>query len=177
MDKISNKIQIPGKTKIAVWWFCMIAALLAINGMVSFYFAVNEFFGRANSNCGSSCYDGRCDEVLCLEPMTIEDIPGLFFGTVLFVVFSSLIFVAAVKTIKGSRIAWGLLVGVFFMAGFLSLISSVRNFLANQIDLGQITLFVAFIILIPVFYLLFDRKNYFAAVEKVKKGDSGVVRQ
>lgn len=169
MNQSPNKIQIPSRTKFAVWWIRIITALFAIGAAVRLFFAVAGFIDGINSNCSSSCYDGRCMEVLCPPPMTVEDLPSLIFWPGLFLVLSSLIFAVSAKIMKGGKIAWGALTGVFFIAGCLFLISAVRNFLANQIDLVQIILLAVSLFVIPAFYLLRDKKNYFAAIRNSKK--------
>ena len=149
MTQSSNKIQIPIKTKIAAYW--MIAAVF----ITAFCFYVTAAFAGASE--------------AAMDRFFIYMIIGF--------VFSVLLFWAL---LNGKKWAWlgaavvCLIAAIFFFYYLVVTLILVKKD-TNELFYYGFGYYLYFIIsflifFIPLIILLFDRKNYFAAVEGANNG-------
>jgi hypothetical protein len=152
MNQISNKIQIPIKTKIA-------ARILTIfYGCYAFFAALLFFLSLFNS------WLDRDSAVIVILAII---------GAAVFLFFLYLLY-------KGSVGAWFLLVvslalnSVKFFSEFIK-IFAIETMETRAIFFAGLSLIGCLVNFVPLFLLTLDKKNYFAAIEKVKKEDDGAV--
>jgi hypothetical protein len=156
MNKTSNKIQIPIKTKIA----SIIIFGVGIVASISFlYLFIIIYFGG-----------GTTGECKLLKMYTGFDLCALvnYFVPVLFIIFPAALLSIGISLRFLKKNNWwiGLFVSLLFSLSCFFLMYLMHAFVF-YLFVWSILIFVAFALLV------LDKKNYFAAVERAKKGEGG----
>lgn len=180
MNPSSNKIQIPIKTKIAIWWLRIIAGLFVILAFWSFVLMIYGSFtdngGSANNGgCPEQCNEnGMCS--VCIPQVYARVYPVFYFY--ILSIFLPILFFSG-KILNGKKWAWILTLAILLLVGvpifLLFAFGLFQSFEFSSFDIGILimTLFPLILFLIPALLLVLDRKNYFAAIEKAKNKPMG----
>jgi len=181
MDKSLNKIKIPARTKIAVWWMRFLAKSM-------FSFAAIFVFLVVVTGSYSLPLSYRCDDMVMMCPSYQANFYLLQFPAAILIFLSVAIAVLAQRILGGKKLSWYFSLAVLPLIGFLyprfilfdyGILSELSVYF-NSFNLVyvDVSLYVSIIsllqyagvilIYLPVILLIFDRKNYFAAIGKAE---------
>ena len=147
MEQLSNKIQIPIKTKIAAWW------IIPVSFFTVAWIIINSAFANAPA----------------------EGVNLTF--AILVICFAVLCFLCVFGLLRGKKFAWfavalaSLSISSWFFYMFCQFAIASYSFypeLVVAIYDGSSFLAGFVINFIPFLLLILDRKNYFAAIDRVK---------
>lgn len=164
---MGNKIKLPMKTKIAVWWIIILAFLEIALVVWTFCLSVRE---EMNPGCGADCSpNGLCLEVLYMAPQSFEDAVFHNLPSLYSLILPFLLLLFSYKTISGRGWSWIAILFFLLLPGIALFLFSVFIIFFEHKKPDLIPFLFSITLLISASLLLVDYKNYFAAVEGANK--------
>jgi hypothetical protein len=139
-----TKAKLPTKTKIAVWWIRIIAALVAIGGLIVLFVSLTT-----------------------AAPVVKEEGTGTFFFVVVVIVLPIWLLFLLPSIFLASKKPWGWTTSIIMLS--LEILGSlgVCIYFATTDGLYYLQYTPAIIILlVPLILIIIDRKNYFEMVRQ-----------